>query len=1811
MKGIIHNALFLMICGALLCATGAHAATITGPSTSTTGSFTLTWPVGYELRLKDASWRFAAAPTTSFPFSNLPSGTYNFQLTQCTYVPPPVGPFWSCVPDTTSNKTVTVTRDNELPIDFGTTAAGTTGYSAGTTARGSAAIAVPIRTLPGVNGHAPSLSLVYDSTRASDISEVDFQDDDLGYGWRLQGLSRIHRCRSGLSGSGAPTLGSTDTYCLDGQLLKLFSGVYGADGSVYRTERQSNVQVTRMAGDWFEVRFADGRVAKYGDTATSKINGSGQLDGILVWLQVSPTVVWAEREVTNTLGDVYTVDYEVNSGYGLIQPKSLTYGGAVVEFKYGPRSDLASVYYNFSGGFAFTTRSSVLHTIKIKNGSTDVREYRLDSNLASGRMQLDRIQECGYGSGGSGIDCLKPLELTWTSVSGGAPNFPIAVASITDGLGARTEYAYAAITTSANPLSYAETPYGTPPASPSNLTAQPIAAVSEMRKSNGITPGAANRWTYGYKAYAYQDNLNRGYLGFYETRVKDEQSGVHAYTQHRLDGFFKGAPSQIREYAGAYSASTELLNRREISYQLRSLPGGTVLPIVVRDTRWQIEANFVYGATETEYLWCFVALSGDNCPDYVTTTLEQPRQLYTLTQTGEVISVEPPASSWGDVQNHAISSVKQTSQTLVNFQNSTSPWIHLLPVKRINIETTAGESAKSVTDTFAYFTNTSILSSNTVRSGASGLNVTVSRAFSGNNLTTQTVSGGGFTSRTTTFGSAYVDDRYPPSVNNALSQLTQVNWDTRFGSPTTVADPDSNQQDTQYDEFGRVVRTVAIDGTTTDIAYDRCDVVSCYSVVGAQPAMKISTSVSNAGMQVAPDSARYVDVLGRPVLEEVEALDTVDGFHLVRTVYNTRGRVKFVSRPYFTNQTLPDCTVAGPNCTWFTYDMRSRVTREDRPDGGYTTNSYSTSVGVISVVTTETVKRPFNSDQLFKKQNTFNVLGRLIFTIDALNTSLAVTTNYYYDSHGNLKNVYVNGTLVATMTYDLAGNRTQLVESNSGTSNFVFNGLGELTSSTDAQSQPTSYTYDLLGRLTNRSDRYGLSGQVNNTWDWDAYGATGQLESVTNGLFTETYTYGLDAKLTGVATNIAVSGVLNQSYNRTFGYDSAGRVSTIAYPNLTVTHAYASHGYLTQYKNGATVLDEVTDTDAYGNVTEQRFQNAAMRTSRTYEQTSGRLLTIQTGTSATPKSIQDLEVVWQSNSSVLLRQDKRNTMTTTDDYRDVYNYDELNRLYRQQTDLSVSRQLDFTFDSHGNLKSKLSNVAADLGVPAYTYDTSGKPHRLLSVNIGGNVNTLAYSSAGNITQYDATTGNDTWLEYDGQHNVTKITVGTSQGTSTPKARDEFWYTPDGERFLGRETWDASGVQRSAITTYLGAFEEVRPASNSGYNLFRRVQVTPNVQWTWRQVPAGGTAAFFRFLHRDHLGSVDALTDNAGTVINKTSFDPFGGRRAKTWSSDISVADLNALLFVDYEDENSPRGFTDHEMLSRIGFIHMNGRVYDPRIGRFVSPDPIVQSPTFSQSYNRYAYVFNNPLAYTDPSGFFGAGGAGETLDRRGGGGMDHYEGPPSPDFISELWVDMGVLRDFVTMTNFRMLAWADAISALVSNQFMNNVVVLEGSSDCETLKECREETEEGVRRAKEGIDFDRVYGSPEEAILILYPVFDRITQRTGIEIGGRIRIITDSGSVVFSPDIKVGDNEGVNVPGRTGDPIWHTHAGDFPYPSTGDANTAKDIRAAVFTINRGRVRGCYPGRGSCDADRPRPDPRNGLNSDSVLGSPVTSGRSRR
>ena len=86
------------------------------------------------------------------------------------------------------------------------------------------------------------------------------------------------------------------------------------------------------------------------------------------------------------------------------------------------------------------------------------------------------------------------------------------------------------------------------------------------------------------------------------------------------------------------------------------------------------------------------------------------------------------------------------------------------------------------------------------------------------------------------------------------------------------------------------------------------------------------------------------------------------------------------------------------------------------------------------------------------------------------------------------------------------------------------------------------------------------------------------------------------------------------------------------------------------------------------------------------------------------------------------------------------------------------------------------------------------------------------------------------------------------------------------------------------------------------------------------------------------------------MVDDLAYDPFAGRRAANWAGEITAAALTEI--VTNAHLRTGRGFTDHEQLDRVGIIHMNGRIYEPTIGRFLNADPIVQAPTFSQSYNR-------------------------------------------------------------------------------------------------------------------------------------------------------------------------------------------------------------------------------------------------------------------
>ncbi len=186
----------------------------------------------------------------------------------------------------------------------------------------------------------------------------------------------------------------------------------------------------------------------------------------------------------------------------------------------------------------------------------------------------------------------------------------------------------------------------------------------------------------------------------------------------------------------------------------------------------------------------------------------------------------------------------------------------------------------------------------------------------------------------------------------------------------------------------------------------------------------------------------------------------------------------------------------------------------------------------------------------------------------------------------------------------------------------------------------------------------------------------------------------------------------------------------------------------------------------------------------------------------------------------------------------------------------------------------------------------------------------------------------------------------------------FFYGPDRARFK-REDISSSGT---TVTHYVGgkAFERIIAPGGAqtdkhyigGFAVVTHAGVGPSA------------TVLTDYLHRDHLGSVEAISDTAGALVTQLSFDSWGRRRQGNWQpmTDAAIYAFDTTL--------TTRGYTGHEQLDPVGLVHMNGRVYDPTIGRFLSADPHVQAPGDLQNWNRYSYVMNNPLSYTDPTGFF-------------------------------------------------------------------------------------------------------------------------------------------------------------------------------------------------------------------------------------------------
>ena len=305
----------------------------------------------------------------------------------------------------------------------------------------------------------------------------------------------------------------------------------------------------------------------------------------------------------------------------------------------------------------------------------------------------------------------------------------------------------------------------------------------------------------------------------------------------------------------------------------------------------------------------------------------------------------------------------------------------------------------------------------------------------------------------------------------------------------------------------------------------------------------------------------------------------------------------------------------------------------------------------------------------------------------------------------------------------------------------------------------------------------------------------------------------------------------------------------------------------------------------------------------------------------------------------------------------------------------AERTLSYAYDKLGNLTGRTSTVAGDRGLSGTSFGdgtAAPGPNALTGATIGTDAYTLAHDAGGKVTSYDRTaTGDDTFIGWNGRGLVETIVVGDSADDADPTTKETFAHGADGRRYHRESVWNDGGVSRTDHTFYAGAVEERLLDGHADYASVQRTRVGGSIVQvrTLSHPDADGdqtAAPALEYLHRDHLGSIEAVTNASGAELPTLAYDPFGARRKADWTRSLNPAEIDTLA--DDLRTKVSRGYSDHEHLDRAGFVHMNGRVYDPRTGRFLSPDPIVENPAFSQSWNSYSYVANSPLSLVDPTG---------------------------------------------------------------------------------------------------------------------------------------------------------------------------------------------------------------------------------------------------
>lgn len=828
---------------------------------------------------------------------------------------------------------------------------------------------------------------------------------------------------------------------------------------------------------------------------------------------------------------------------------------------------------------------------------------------------------------------------------------------------------------------------------------------------------------------------------------------------------------------------------------------------------------------------------------------------------------------------------------------------------------------------------------------------------------------------------------YPTQVTDPAGLITKHSYNSCTGTVASSTDPNNEVTNLSYDLMDRLVQTTFPDAGQTSSCFSEVSGGSCYSsvfplkVVSSQ---KITSSVSKVSTAVLDGLARVT---------QTQLNSDPDGVTYVDTTYDSVERKATVSNPY---RSTGDTTYG---ITTYNYDPLDRVTKLIPPDGSGSSNNVSTTYDILLSSSTPPANCMLVTDQTGKSRKPCSDgLDRLTQVFEDP-SGVNYETDYQYDVLNNLVRVDQKGTAptnntqwrTRTFTYNslsqlLCAANPEVTPTNGtpatcptpdtgtytpGTIRYGYDNDGNMITKTSPKPNQTSssttvvttYTYnDPDNRLTMKSYNDGTTPTAKFAYDGgalsgcpgdappadtdsypksrrtamcDASGGTSWTHDKMGRILQERRSIaGVTGKYDNDSYNLdgSVASLIAIGYQLNYTYSSAGRLITAtntadSFNYVTSAH-YAPFGGLTSMSMGA---KPVTITDSYNN----RLQPTLISASTTAATIMSLCYDFHSGTAINASPCSFSAYTSGNNGNVYQIVNNRDSNRTQN-----FLYDSLNRISQAYTSGTNWGETYSPNPSNPGVQPSSSGIDAWGNLWARSAVTG----KTLTEGLNCPPNTqnqptacsLTYDAAGNVMQ-DTTTTTYTYdaenrliatagisYIYDGDGNrVKKCTQGSTPGTCASGA-------------TGTMYWRGTNADPLVETDLSGNIVE-------NYVFFGGRRIA-------RREP--GTPATIHLYFSDHLGSHDIITDASGDMPpqHESDYFPYGGDIPQSGS-----------------DPNHYK-FTGKERDTESGLDYFGARYNASSLGRFMGIDEGKPHPENPQSWNKYAFTLNNPLAFIDPDG---------------------------------------------------------------------------------------------------------------------------------------------------------------------------------------------------------------------------------------------------